>query len=97
MILNIQTSTPAIGMNMEILVCKTRNFHQKSFEIKRITLSYAINQRNEIDLKVLEVRRRMGLEVHQDGVKKVKFLEQRVQAIVNFMVQLEERLPGITF
>ena len=34
------------------------------------------NQRNEIDLKVLEARRCMGLEVHQDGVKKVKSLEQ---------------------
>ena len=55
------------------------------------------NQRNEIDLKVLEARRCMGLEVHQDGVKKVKSLEQWVQAIVNFMVQLEERLPSITF
>ena len=39
----------------------------------------------------------MELEVHQDGVKKAKFLEQQVQANMNLMVQLEERLPNITF
>jgi hypothetical protein len=39
----------------------------------------------------------MELEVHQDGVKKAKSLLQQVQANINLMVQLEERLSNITF
>ena len=51
---------------------------------------------NEIDFRVREDERLVGLKIHQDGVKPLNFLEcsslYEVEVNVNLMVQLKERL-----